>query len=68
MTLWWDQSYRWLMVFTGDTLDPERRRTSLALEPMTCAPNAFVTGEGLRVLQPEESWTTTWGIAAGPGR
>jgi len=68
VTLWWDPSYRWLMVFTGDTLDPARRRKGLAVEPMTCAPNAFVTGDGLRVLQPQESWTTTWGIAAGPGR
>lgn len=64
VTLWWDRSYRWLMVFTGDTLDPSRRRKSVALEPMTCAPNAFVTGDGLRVLQPGESWTTTWGLAA----
>ena len=66
--VWWDDSYRWLMVFTGDTLDPSRRRRSLALEPMTCPPNAFVTGEGVRVLEPEESWTTTWGIAAGATR
>jgi aldose 1-epimerase len=65
-TFWWDASYRWLMVFTGDTLDPSRRRRGLGLEPMTCAPNAFVSGDGLRVLEPEESWTTTWGIAPGP--
>ena len=66
--LWWDSSYRWVMVFTGDTLEPGRRRRSLAVEPMTCAPNAFVTGDGLRVRQPEESWTTEWGIAAAPAR
>jgi aldose 1-epimerase len=66
--LWWDESYRWLMVFTGDTLDPARRRRGLAVEPMTCAPNAFVSGDGLRVLEPEETWTTMWGIAADPGR
>ena len=64
-TVWWDSAYRWLMVFTGDTLAPGRRRKGVALEPMTCAPNAFVTGDGLRVLEPQESWTTTWGIAAG---
>ncbi|MDQ3898186.1 MAG: aldose 1-epimerase family protein [Actinomycetota bacterium] len=68
VTLWWDTSYRWVMIFTGDTLDPATRRRSLAVEPMTCAPNAFVSGDGLRVLAPEESWTTTWGIAAGAGR
>jgi aldose 1-epimerase len=66
--VWWDSSYRWVMVFTGDTLAPSRRRRGLAIEPMTCAPNAFVTGDGLRVLEPEESWTTVWGIAAEPGR
>ena len=66
VSLWWDASYRWVMVFTGDTLDPARRRRGVAVEPMTCAPNAFVTGDGLRVLDPEERWTTTWGIAAGP--
>ena len=68
LTVWWDEAYRWLMVFTGDTLDPARRRRSVAIEPMTCAPNAFVSGDGLRVLEPEESWTTTWGIAPGPAR
>lgn len=61
--LWWDDAYRWVMVYTGDTLDPARRRRSVAVEPMTCAPNAFVTGDGLRVLEPEEPWTTVWGIA-----
>jgi aldose 1-epimerase len=66
--VWWDASYRWVMVFTGDTLAPDRRRRGLAIEPMTCAPNAFVTGDGLRVLEPEESWTTVWGIAAEPAR
>ncbi|HET7718630.1 MAG TPA: aldose 1-epimerase family protein, partial [Acidimicrobiales bacterium] len=68
VTLWWDSSYRWVMVFTGDTLAPSRRRRGLAIEPMTCAPNAFVTGDGLRVLEPEESWTTVWGIAPEPAR
>jgi aldose 1-epimerase len=66
VTLWWDDSYRWVMVFTGDTLTPARRRRSLAVEPMTCPPNAFATGEGVRVLEPDEAWTTTWGIAPGP--
>lgn len=64
-TLWMDESYRWLMLFTGDTLNPSERRRGLAVEPMTCAPNAFVSGDGLRILEPEESWTTTWGLSPG---
>ena len=51
------------MLFTGDTLpDVDRRRHGLGVEPMTCAPNAFASGDGLRVLQPGESFGAAWGI------
>jgi len=68
LTLWMDQSYRWLMLFTGDTLEPARRRRGLAVEPMTCPPGAFATGEGVRALEPGEAWTTTWGLTPGAAR
>lgn len=35
-------------------------RSSIAIEPMTCAPNAFNNGMGLIVLQPEERITLCW--------
>jgi aldose 1-epimerase len=60
--LWADEGYRWLQVFTGDALEPARRRTALAVEPMTCPPNAFVSGDDLLVLQPKETVTCRWGI------
>jgi aldose 1-epimerase len=60
-SLWVDESYPYLMVFTGDGL-PDVNRRSLAVEPMTCAPNAFRTGEGLIVLEPGETWSGTWGL------
>jgi aldose 1-epimerase len=60
--LWVDEGCRWLQVFTGDPLEPEHRRTALAVEPMTCPPNAFVSGEDLLVLQPRESVSCRWGI------
>jgi aldose 1-epimerase len=63
LTLWMDETYRFLMVFTGDTIPQvDRRRRSLALEPMTCAPNAFQSGEGLLVLEPGHTMSSTWGI------
>ena len=65
LTLWMDGSYRFLMVFTGDTIPQVgRRRRGLGIEPMTCAPNAFRTGDGLLVLQPGESATSKWGLLA----
>jgi aldose 1-epimerase len=52
------------MLFTGDPL-PDVRRRSLAVEPMTCPPNAFHSGDALIRLEPSSSFTSTWGIARG---
>ena len=60
-TLWTDEAYPYLMVFTGDGL-PDVERRSLAVEPMTCAPNAFVSGQGLVLLEPGDSHAAAWGI------
>jgi aldose 1-epimerase len=63
VTLWMEPSYRFLMVFTPDAIsEVSRRRRSLAVEPMTCAPNAFRSGDGLIVLQPGQSTSAAWGI------
>jgi aldose 1-epimerase len=66
LSLWLDEGYRYLELFTGDPL-PSVNRRSLAVEPMTCPPNAFRTGEGLQVLEPGESTTAAWGIQATNG-
>jgi aldose 1-epimerase len=65
VAFWAGQGYRWLQVFTGDPLPPARRRRAIAIEPMTCPPNAFVTGTDLLILQPGDSITHTWGIRVG---
>lgn len=61
--LWQDETYPYVMVFTGDTLAPSRRRHGLAVEPMTAPPNAFATGDGVRRLRPSESVVSAWGIS-----
>jgi aldose 1-epimerase len=60
-TLWVDERWPYVMVFTGDPL-PDVARRSVAVEPMTCAPNAFNSGEGLVTLDPGESHSGSWGI------
>jgi len=60
--LWADQSYRYLQVFTGDTLPSWRRRRALAVEPMTAPPNALQSGQDLLILEPKETRTTQWGV------
>jgi aldose 1-epimerase len=67
VSLWVDQSYRYLMLFSGDLL-PNVNRRSLAVEPMTCPPNAFRTREALIRLEPGSSFTGTWGITRGSAR
>jgi aldose 1-epimerase len=62
-TLWLDGGYGYVMAFTGDSLpDPARRRRALGLEPMTCAPNAFRSGDGLWILAPGEAASAQWGL------
>lgn len=63
-TLWMDRAYEYLMLFTGDTLAPAARRRGLAVEPMTCAPNALQSGEGLVVLEPGARHLARWGISS----
>ena len=60
--LWADERYPFLQLYSGDTLAPGRRRTALAIEPMTCAANAFRSGEGLLRLAPEQSLSMRWGV------
>jgi aldose 1-epimerase len=59
--LWVDRRYPYLMIFTGDPL-PDVNRRSIAIEPMTCPPNAFRTGTDVITLQPGASWAGAWGI------
>jgi aldose 1-epimerase len=63
LRVWMDETFDYVMLYTGETVpQPERRRKGFAIEPMTCAPNAYNNGLGLRVLQPGESVTGAWGV------
>ncbi|HYW88210.1 MAG TPA: aldose 1-epimerase family protein [Chloroflexota bacterium] len=63
VSVWLGDGYRYLQVFTGDTLSPERRRQGLAVEPMTCPPNAFHTGTDVITLEPDQSVELEWGVS-----
>ncbi|HEX2703538.1 MAG TPA: aldose 1-epimerase family protein [Solirubrobacteraceae bacterium] len=61
-TIWADETYGYLQVFSGDALEQPRRRRGLAIEPMTCAANAFVSGVSLIQLEPGERSVSRCGI------
>jgi aldose 1-epimerase len=60
--LWADTGYPVVQLYTADTLAPDRRRTGVAAEPMTCPADAFRTGEHLVRLEPGSSHSTAWGV------
>jgi aldose 1-epimerase len=62
VSLWAGAGYGWLQVFTSDTLHGERHRKAVAIEPMTCPPNALVSGDDVIVLAPGESTSHSWGV------
>jgi aldose 1-epimerase len=62
LAVWLDRAYAYLQLFTGDPL-PDVARRSLAVEPMTCPPNAFRSGEAVIRLDPGGSHTCEWGLS-----
>ncbi len=62
VSVWADEAFRWWQVYTSDTLAPARVRRSVAIEPMTCPPDAFRSGRDVVALEPGASWQASWGI------
>ena len=61
----WDETCPWVQIHTADLpKKPESTRLGLAVEPMTCPPEAFNTGEDLVVLEPGAVHRTGWTISA----
>lgn len=67
-TVWGDGACGWVQVFTGDSLSSALRRSSgIAVEPMTCGPDAFndgPTSAGMITIEPHKSISFLWGIEA----
>lgn len=60
----WDSACPWVQVHTADRIDePLFSRIGLAVEPMTCPPDAYNSGVDLVKLQPGESSSAGWTIA-----
>lgn len=60
----WGRSCGWVQLYTGDTEPPLPNRLGLAVEPMTCPPDAFNTGTELVRLEPGASHNADWRIFA----
>jgi len=61
----WGAELTWVQVHTADRPEPELDRAGLAVEPMTCPPDAFSSGEDVVVLEDGTEHTASWRIAVG---
>jgi aldose 1-epimerase len=62
VAIWADAAFGWWQVYTSDTMPDDRKRRSVAIEPMTCPPDAFRSGRDLITLEPGQTWRGSWGI------
>ncbi|WP_433468549.1 aldose 1-epimerase family protein [Spirillospora sp. CA-128828] len=60
--LWADEAHPWMEIYTAENAPAPR--SGLGVEPMTCPPNAFASGEGVIDLEPGAEFHGTWGILA----
>jgi len=59
-----DRNFPYLQVYTGDQLERGRRRTGVAIEPMTCPPEGLRSGKDVVVLEPGQRWAASWRVKA----
>jgi aldose 1-epimerase len=60
----WGPQCPWVQVHTADLADQAKSRLGLAVEPMTCPPDAFNSGTDLIELEPGQLTSASWIIAA----
>ncbi len=60
-----DRNFPYLQIYTGDHLERGRRRTSVAVEPMTCPPDGLRSGKDIVVLEPGQHWAGSWRLRRG---
>ena len=64
ITVWMDDAFNSVVLYSGDPLPASHRRRALAIEPMTCGSDAFNHPEwGLRTLAPAATFSGAWGVS-----
>jgi aldose 1-epimerase len=60
--VWLGDGAEFVQVYTGDKLPEPDRRRGVAIEPMSCPPDAFRSGTAVIALEPGEQTTFRWGL------
>jgi aldose 1-epimerase len=66
VAVWAEPAFGWWQVYTSDYFEPgsQRYRRSVAIEAMTCGPDAFNSGADVIELEPGRQWLAGWGVRA----
>lgn len=59
----WGSWARWVQVFSGDRPGSPVNRRAMAIEPMSCPPDAYNSGEDLVDLAPGDTHEAEWAFA-----
>lgn len=63
LVVWMDESFGYVVVYTGEALPPALRRTSIAIEPMSGATDSLNhPAWGLHRLAPGDLFVGRWGV------
>jgi aldose 1-epimerase len=64
VSLWQDDDFPYVQVFTTRIFPKIGGgfTTGVAIEPMTAPANAFNSGQSVKWLEPDTTWTASWGI------
>ena len=62
--MFWGTDYPWVQLYTADHLPGDQYRHAVAVEPMTCPPDALNSHRDLIELAPGAAVTLTWTIRA----
>jgi aldose 1-epimerase len=57
------REWSYVMCFTGGPVDEQGRRRSISVEPMTCAPNALRSGDGIVGIEPDGTFSAFFAVA-----
>ncbi len=61
--VWMDETFEYVVLYSGDPLEETHRRRALAIEPMSCGSDAFNHPEwGLVALAAGETFAGSWGV------
>lgn len=60
--LWTDPCFRWVQVYTAPDFPGATGGLAVAVEPMTCPPDALNSGIDLIRVAPGRSWAGRWGL------